>query len=431
MMRKMSIPRPIQTLFVLCLSIIGTGFNTSPLWGKCTASAEIHAGKMTAHPTAFRFGQARLSHARAQNVASLSDFRQLMSRRRAAGPLSTLVIDPGHGGHDDGTTAPDGTKEKDVALAIARRLGDYVRHYYPEVELIYTRTTDEYIPLKTRARIANQSKADLFISIHCNSFSKASVRGTETFVMGDERADENLEIIKRENGGEDGGYSQFISAVGKRPEAYQREQMEKSLSFATKVEGEFVQNGRTSRGVKEAGFLVLRRTVMPSVLVETGYLSNDGEMRYLVSPKGQEEVAYQIYTAFAEYKEEEDAPFGGSGKYRYMPVPPLLPCGPAVVLNQPSRAEGIRFGVHLLSSDGPVVMKGKKWKSVRKRVETETWEDGTVHYVVKDHGQDYAKAEKELKKLKKKGFDRAFVTAYDADGKVMAVFMAKKRLGLD
>ncbi|WP_162417696.1 N-acetylmuramoyl-L-alanine amidase family protein [Cyclobacterium roseum] len=227
--------------------------------------------------------------------------------------LRRIVIDAGHGGKDPGTIGSI-SREKDVVLALALKVGGYVEELLPEVEVIYTRTTDRFIELKERANIANRNRADLFISIHCNATSSSRVHGTETFVMGNKNFNANFEIVKRENAVillEDDYQENYEGFDPQSPESYmmfnlmQKAYFSNSLSLAEKIETDFsTRVNRHSRGVKQAPFYVLWTTSMPSVLIEAGFLSNNSEERYLNSKSGQTYVASGIFRAIKAYKEE-------------------------------------------------------------------------------------------------------------------------------
>ncbi len=227
--------------------------------------------------------------------------------------IKTVVLDAGHGGKDPGAVGYDGLKEKDVALAIALKTGNYIKEFVPGVKVIYTRSTDEFIELYQRAKIANKADADLFISIHANAVpNKSHVHGTETFVLGTHKNAANLAVAKRENASILMEKDYLVSYDGfdpNKPETHiimsimQSAHKYESVAFAGFVEDQFVNRAkRHSRGVKEAGFMVLHKTTMPSVLVETGFVTNKNEAKYLASEKGQEEIASAIYRAFKEYK---------------------------------------------------------------------------------------------------------------------------------
>jgi len=230
--------------------------------------------------------------------------------------VDVVVIDAGHGGKDSGTRGKQ-ILEKDVALKIALKVGHYIEKNIPGVKVIYTRKTDTYIPLDERANIANRANADLFICIHANSMPGGRAIGTETYVMGLHKDASNFEVAKRENSVilMDENYKERYEGFDPdSPESYilfsltQSAYQESSLLFAQKVEDQFKHRvGRNSRGVKQAGFVVLWRTTMPSVLIETGFLSHPTEEQFLATERGQDLIASGIYRAFKEYKTEVES----------------------------------------------------------------------------------------------------------------------------
>ncbi len=225
----------------------------------------------------------------------------------------TIVIDPGHGGKDSGALGSR-VKEKDIALKLALKLGQYVSTYMPDVRVLYTRTTDKFVPLHERIALANQNNADVFFSVHCNALMTrpSSVNGTETYVMGLHKATENLTVAKRENkvvlleqnyNNNYNGYDPNSSEAHIMLSMYQNAYLAQSMLLAEKVESQFKNKAnRKSRGVKQAGFIVLRAATMPSILVETGFLSNTAEESYLNSEKGQVYMASAMYRALKDYK---------------------------------------------------------------------------------------------------------------------------------
>lgn len=235
----------------------------------------------------------------------------------------TVVIDPGHGGKAPGAIGRQ-AREKDITLAISLQLGEYIREYLPEVEVVFTRDTDVAVGLRDRAQIANEIHADLFISIHANSASSTRARGTETFVMGLHRSQANLEVAKRENKAilyEDDYEETYDGFDPNSPEAniifalYQNAHLEQSLEIASMIQSQFRDRARRlDRGVKQAGFLVLYNLTMPSILVEAGFLSNPEEEAYLMSESGQAHIASAIFRAFREYKENQDAQDAARGQ---------------------------------------------------------------------------------------------------------------------
>ena len=232
--------------------------------------------------------------------------------------LDCVVLDAGHGGADGGTHG-HGVKEKDVTLAITKKAGDYIRDRLG-LRVIYTREDDRFIELHERGRIANESCGKLFVSIHANSAGLSArgqqAKGTETYFLGLHREGSARDVMQRENaviemesqpdlyeGFGDGGM--IVQALA--TSAYQRE----SQYLADLVEQEFkTRVGRKSRGVKQAGFLVLWRASMPAILIETGFLSNPSEARFLKSAQGQDLVASAIFRAVRSYKEHYERGVG-------------------------------------------------------------------------------------------------------------------------
>jgi N-acetylmuramoyl-L-alanine amidase len=230
------------------------------------------------------------------------------------GQVRTVVLDAGHGGKDPGAKGVTGALEKTINLKIILALGKKIKEDYPDVKVIYTRMTDNFIPLKERSDIANRNKADLFISVHCNANPySSSLHGTETYVMGLHKTEDNLDVAKRENAVilQENDYKKTYKGYDPNsPLAnillanYQNAFLKNSLRLAEKVEKEFKRSpDRQSRGVKQAGFLVLWTTTMPSILIEAGYLTHKDEEKYLKSEDGQDATAEYILKAFKKYKE--------------------------------------------------------------------------------------------------------------------------------
>lgn len=225
------------------------------------------------------------------------------------GGIKTVVIDAGHGGKDVGCLGSVG-KEKDVALSISLKLGSYLEQNFPHLKVVYTRKTDVFIELFERAKIANRNKADLFICIHANAGGSAAF-GTETYVMGNAKSETNLKAAQRENASillEENYETKYDNFDPNSAESYialtlmQSAFQQQSIEFADKVQRQFRERvGRKDRGVKQAPFLVLHQTTMPSVLIETGFLTNASEEKFLTSDVGQDYLASAIYRAFKEY----------------------------------------------------------------------------------------------------------------------------------
>lgn len=227
--------------------------------------------------------------------------------------FNIVVIDAGHGGHDPGCNGGS-SREKDVTLAIALKLGKLIEDSLKDVKVIYTRKTDKFIELSERGNIANKNNADLFISIHCNANDNHEAKGTETYLMGLGKSDKNLEVSKRENN------VILLEKDYKTNEAYegfdpnspaghiiltlmQNAYMSQSAKFAGMVESEFKSSTPLkSRGVKQEGFLVLWKTAMPGVLIETGFLTNPDDRKTLSKDSGQAVMASAIFAAVKKYK---------------------------------------------------------------------------------------------------------------------------------
>jgi N-acetylmuramoyl-L-alanine amidase len=227
-----------------------------------------------------------------------------------------IVIDPGHGGRDPGAIGTK-CKEKDINLAIALKTGAYIEKYLNNVKVVYTRNSDSTVDLYDRPVIANKNKADLFVSIHANKTGSKSVTGAETYIMGLAKDKESLDVAMKENEvmlleKEDVDYSsKYQDFDPKSQESYIMFTVmmdvyhKQSINLASKLQNQFTERlSRKDRGVKQAGFWVLFNTAMPSVLVETGFLSNPEEEKFLISQTGQDYMASAIFRACRAYLEE-------------------------------------------------------------------------------------------------------------------------------
>jgi len=224
-----------------------------------------------------------------------------------------IVIDAGHGGKDPGCHGLQ-FKEKDVALSVSLKLGRLLKENDPTVKVIYTRTTDEFIPLNERAEVANRNHADFFICVHCNASPDKTKFGSATYVMGLYKSEGNLEVAKRENSSVlyEKNYKQTYDGFDPNsPEGniifsmYQNMYLEQSLDLSAKIQKGYSAAGRTDNGVKQAGFLVLWKTTMPSLLTEIGFLTDPDEEQYLGSQEGQNKTAESIFFAVEQYIDEK------------------------------------------------------------------------------------------------------------------------------
>ena len=233
--------------------------------------------------------------------------------------LRTVVIDAGHGGHDPGAISKSSKmSEKQINLDLALKLGARIEKEFPDVKVIYTRKTDRFVELAERGNIANRNHADLFISIHVNSARSTAASGTETFVMGTDKSQSNMEVCKRENSVillEDDYSTTYEGFDPNNPESYiifnlmQNAHFEQSIAFAALIQQQFVKNGpiRKSRGIRQAPLMVLWRTTMPSVLVEVGFLSNANDRTTLNNAANRQKIADDIFRAFSTFKQQYDS----------------------------------------------------------------------------------------------------------------------------
>lgn len=241
----------------------------------------------------------------------------------SAQKLRTVVLDAGHGGHDTGALGKN-SREKDITLAIVLKLRDYIHDNMKDVKVVLTRDDDTFVELYRRAHIANEKNADLFISIHCNSTKATAVYGIETFVMGLHKSSANLAVAKAENAAillEEDYVEKYDGFDPNSPEGniffsmMQNAFLDKSLAFAGRVQHQLIDNlHMANRGIKQAGFLVLYKTAMPGVLIETGFISNPKDEKFLLSEKGQDQMAEYIFKALEEYKIQVEGKSGEISK---------------------------------------------------------------------------------------------------------------------
>ncbi len=325
--------------------------------------------------------------------------------------IRKVVLDAGHGGHDPGCVGKI-SKEKDIALAITLKLGKMIENAFPDVQVIYTRNTDVFIPLHERAAIANKNHADLFISIHMNAAPGGpTAYGTETFVLGIDKAKSNLDVAKRENASIKYEADYEKNYDGYDPDSpeghillslFQNAFLSQSIYIAEKIEKQFVSQNRKSRGVKQGGLLVLKHATMPAILVEAGFLSNVEEEKYLNTAKGQEVISKSIFTAFKEYKSSIEV-------RNAAPAEPLL-----VTMKEEVSSDTpgglLEFGVQFMSSSDKSDPQAKKLASLGTvKIRSE---GGNYKYQIGDL-RNYEDAAKVKDALKAKGFKDAFIVAYE------------------
>ncbi len=329
--------------------------------------------------------------------------------------IKTVVIDAGHGGKDAGCLGSH-SREKDIALGIALKLGSYIEQHVQGVRVIYTRKTDKFIELHERAAIANRNQADLFISIHCNAAKNhPNVHGTETYIMGLDKSAENLDVSKRENsvillesdyknnydGFDLNDYeSNIIFSL------YQNAFLNQSINFASNIEKEFKnKTKRYSRGVKQESFLVLYKTTMPSVLVEAGFLTNSTEEAFLKSNEGQTYIASAIYRAFKTYKTKLE----GVALPQARKIKKTEMGHTAHSANDGSSS--LIYKVQLYNAYQSLDLGNPDFKKVGK-IDIEENQRGIKQYLLATKFYDYDKALTTLNNMKNAGFKHAQIVLY-------------------
>ena len=336
--------------------------------------------------------------------------------------IKKVVIDAGHGGHDSGCESDAGMEKKNT-LAIALKLGHKIKDNFPNIEIVYTRDKDEFIELHRRADIANKAKADLFISIHCNSTDESlGANGTETYVLGMHKKDENFNVARRENGSillENDYETQYDGFDPNSNEAYimfslfQNAYLDKSILFAKFVEESLKNNaGRRSLGVKQAGFIVIKETTMPSVLIETGFLNHRSEGVFISSTDGQETISEAILLAFTKYKKSVET----RGEEEQVEVAKASPKR-LWKSQEVQNTEGVVFKIQLATSSRDQ-SQNKEWQSVEG---LEVVRENNVYKYFKTGFADYNDTASTLKQLKANGYRDAFIV----------VFKNGKRVGVE
>jgi N-acetylmuramoyl-L-alanine amidase len=285
-----------------------------------------------------------------------------------------IVIDAGHGGKDPGALG-SASKEKNINLAIALKTGEYLEKNMENVKVLYTRNRDVFVGLKERAEFANKNKADLFISVHSNSISNKNIKGTETWIMGPAKDEENLEVAIKENEvirWEDDFSTKYEGFDPGSPESYimftvmQNTFKEQSTWLASNIQDQFKNRaGRTDLGVKQAGFWVLFMTSMPSVLVETGFITNPEEERYLNSKEGQEYIASAIFRASRDYINDVDKKSQISTSVETA----SLITADSAITESPSHDDELTFMIQIISSAERKEVKPENFKGIKEVIE--------------------------------------------------------------
>ncbi|KAA6334435.1 N-acetylmuramoyl-L-alanine amidase AmiA [termite gut metagenome] len=333
-----------------------------------------------------------------------------------------LVIDPGHGGHDPGAIGKI-SKEKNINLNVALKLGNLIKANCKDVKIVYTRSTDVFIPLDRRAEIANNAKADLFISIHTNALKgEKLVQGASTWTLGLARSEENLEVAKRENAVmlyEADYKTRYAGFDPNSSESYiifefiQDKYMMQSVRLASLIQQQF---GRVCKrrdlGVRQAGFLVLKNTTMPSTLVELGFISTPEEERFLNSETGTSIMAKGIYNAFLAYKKENHVEtfvetFKNNIQVEKEQIETYAPSAPSISL-QPVSSGKIIFKVQFLTSPQLLPKNHTKMRGLK---EVEYYKDNGMYKYTYGASPDYNKVLNTKKQISVH-FKDAFIVAF-------------------
>ena len=352
-----------------------------------------------------------------------------------------VVIDAGHGGHDPGAIGKI-SKEKNINLKVALKLGGLIKLNCKDVKVVYTRTRDVFIPLDRRAQIANDAKADLFISIHTNALAKnRTAQGASTWTLGLAKSDENLEVAKRENAVilyESDYETRYAGFNPNSAESYiifefmQDKYMSQSVHLASLVQKQFKNRcKRVDRGVHQAGFLVLKASAMPSILVELGFISTPAEERYLNTESGTSTLAEGIYQAFLTYKKEQEARHNGNGTESVPSQPKPSPTtketkGETVtgtplpqpdsrkpqatkpVETAPEEDEELIFKVQIYTSSTKIATTNKRFQGVSR---VEVYKEGNIYKYTAGTTANYDEALRTKRALEKR-FKGAFVIAF-------------------
>ena len=357
----------------------------------------------------------------------------LPSTIQAEGSIFTVVIDPGHGGRDPGAIGKRG-KEKNINLNVALKLGNLIQKNCKDVRIVYTRKNDTFVTLERRAQIANNAKADLFISIHTNSVAKGrTVRGTETYTLGLHRSDDNLEVAKKENSVIliESDYEQRYAGFNPNSsESYiifeflQDKNMEKSVELATLIQKQFKSTAkRIDKGVHQAGFLVLRETSMPGVLVELGYISTPDEERYLLTEAGTDALAQSIFKAFKSYKSQNSSTISANkqkkptlqAESKPQQAPKVPTKTASKTTSQPSKtnkASKTVFKIQILTSEKALGAKSKQFKGLSP---VHHYKENGMYKYTYGETTDYNQILRTKKQISGK-FKDAFIIAFK-DGK--------------
>ncbi|WP_159023428.1 N-acetylmuramoyl-L-alanine amidase [Formosa sp. L2A11] len=339
-----------------------------------------------------------------------------------------VVLDAGHGGHDPGKPTKFGFTEKEVALKIVLKIGAELEKN-PDIKVIYTRKTDVFVTLRGRAKIANQADADLFVSVHCNAHTSQAY-GSETYVVGVANTKRNFDVAKQENEVillEDDYQAHYDGFNPTAPESLigltlmQEDYIDHSILLASMIENNFTNKlKRKSRGVKQASLWVMHNTYMPSVLVETGFITNNEEGHYLNSSKGQAQVSTAIADAILEYKKTLDLNVGENiSESKKLPeakaVTAITPEEVAVKTPEPEVIEDtevsskVEFKVQISASSTKLETKPYNFNGLKPITRGQV---GRMYKYYYGSSATYSEAKSLLSRAKAKGFNTSFIVAF-------------------
>lgn len=350
-------------------------------------------------------------------------------------PIKVVVIDAGHGGHDPGAIGRSKTCEKDVNLQLALKLGKLIQENHKDIKVIYTRDKDVFVELRRRTEIANENHADLFISIHCNAAPNTTSYGTETFVMSSDNSTANLAVAQKENSAillESNYETNYGGFDPNSVDAYiifsllQNKYLDQSTKFASKIQFEFRENVKlVDRGVKQAGFLVLWRTTMPSVLIEAGFLSNAKEEAFLASEKGQNEIANAIYKAFNQLAQEKKGLQAETSiKVNAEISLPQNNEENQQITEEQNKYDGAIFRIQISCLTENKKLNDPVFKGLQKMY---MWKSGNYYCYAAGEETSYEEATALLEKIKSTGFPDAFLIAFK-NGEKISIKEAIKQL---
>ena len=338
-----------------------------------------------------------------------------------------VVLDAGHGGKDPGNMG-NGFKEKDIALSIILKIGQALEKY-EGVEVVYTRKSDVFVELFERGRIANEANADLFVSVHCNSHS-SQASGTETFVLGLNRNETNFEVAKKENSViylEENYEVTYEGYDPNSPESFigltimQEEYLDQSILLADMVQKEFTNDlKRKDRGVKQMGLIVLHQTYMPSVLVETGFLTNNQEGPYLNSNRGQQDMARAITEAIVQYSKTINLNLLESIAKDH-PADEVK----APVVHESQIYKDVIFKVQLAAAKKKIDTKPYNFKGLKN---IERSKEGNFFKYYYGETSDYLKIQQLHKEAVRKGYPTSYIVAFRNDDKITVNDALKSKL---